>query len=164
MIFTLILPALVEEPPLEISPWIYPTRVSFDQINPDTTCTYISRVAKILSSILLKTRTHFGQGNIEMRSFHFEDWEPSASQSKALHLSLLSFTQSWPRNKGQCDLNITSDFTKYPRDAVVDDSLNPKCSCDIGTQQCPANSFSPPVKEKQVGNNKKFQCKCHQEI
>ena len=29
MIFTLILPALVEEPPLEISPWIYPTRVSF---------------------------------------------------------------------------------------------------------------------------------------
>ena len=28
MIFTLILPALVEEPELEISPWIYPTKVS----------------------------------------------------------------------------------------------------------------------------------------
>ena len=26
MIFTLILPALVEEPELEISPWIYPTK------------------------------------------------------------------------------------------------------------------------------------------
>ena len=37
MIFTLILPALVEEPPLEISPWIYPTRVSSYKINPDTT-------------------------------------------------------------------------------------------------------------------------------
>ena len=56
----------------------------------------------------------------------------------------------WSRNKKQCDLNITSDFTKYPRDAVVDDSLNPRCSCDIGTQQCPANAFYPPVKEKQV--------------
>ena len=30
MVFTLILPALVEEPPLEISPWIYPTKVTAD--------------------------------------------------------------------------------------------------------------------------------------
>ena len=61
------------------------------------------------------------------------------------------------RNKKQCDLNITSDFTKYPRDAVVDDSLNPRCSCDIGTQQCPVDAFYPPVKEKQVENtNKSF--------
>ena len=32
MVFTLILPALVEEPPLEISPWIYPTKVTGGQI------------------------------------------------------------------------------------------------------------------------------------
>ena len=32
----------------------------------------------------------------------------------------------------------------------MDDSLNPQCSCSVGTQQCPADAFYPPVKEKKV--------------
>ena len=41
-------------------------------------------------------------------------------------------------------------WCRYPPNSSANDLLNPPCSCSVGTQICPDNSFYPPVKQRMV--------------
>ena len=56
----------------------------------------------------------------------------------------------------ECDLSLLKGFPAYPRNVTINDDLNEACTCQVGTQVCPANSFFPPPREKKVSGQIKF--------
>jgi len=118
MVFTLILPALEEEPPLEITPWIYPTKGG-----PNT--------------------VFFSVDNEKAY------W---AKRYRDQLLSFNGFGTKCVENEDLCDPAYEDHFSKYPANVSVNDDNNPPCSCSIGSQVCPVNSFYPPPKEKKISS------------
>jgi len=111
MIFTLILPALVEEPELEITPWMYPGKGG-----PNT--------------------VFFANDN--KRSY----W-PRRYQDELLSKNGFG-TKCLAKSSDTCDMNLHTDkFPAYPLNVTINDALNEDCSCEVGTQVCPAKGFYP---------------------
>ena len=48
------------------------------------------------------------------------------------------------RSSDTCDMNLHTDkFPAYPLNVTINDALNEDCSCEVGTQVCPAKGFYP---------------------
>jgi len=111
MIFTLILPALVEEPELEITPWMYPGKGG-----PNTVF----------------------YANDNKRSYWPRRYKDELFSENGFGTKCLAKT------KDQCEMDLLTDkFPEYSFNVTINDDLNEGCSCQIGTQVCPAKSFSP---------------------
>ena len=75
----------------------------------------------------------------------------SVSQSK--EISPINQVQCYHNlyfRSDECDLSLLKGFPSYPRNVTINDDLNEDCSCQVGTQVCPANSFLPLPLEKKV--------------
>ena len=82
MCMTLILPGLEEEPPLEMSPWIYPTKVfSTKSVQPICKPTF-PRVGRIHFSLRMTTRSQTGHSDMQTPSCHRQGSAQSASMGE----------------------------------------------------------------------------------
>ena len=106
LVFSLVLPGLVEEPPLQVSPWLYPTRGG-----PNTI-------------------------------FYSKESNPGAPWA-ARYTRQLRSGPGWGARCGQGVGEVCQAAPAPPPRSPVDDSLQPDCSCVVGTQVCPVDSFSP---------------------
>ena len=76
---------------------------------------------------------------------------PSVSQSKDIsRTNLAQCYHNLHFRSDECDFSLLKGFPSYPRNVTINDDLNGDCSCQVGTQVCPANSFLPPPLEKKV--------------
>jgi len=111
MIFTLILPALVEEPELEITPWIYPGKG--------------------------------GPNTVFFANDNKKTYWPKRYTDELVSENGFG-TKCLAKTRDKCDMSLlTTKFPKYPYSTTINDEENEPCSCEVGTQVCPAKSFSP---------------------
>ena len=75
----------------------------------------------------------------------------NVSQSKEFSpISLAQCYHNLHFRRDQCDSSLLKGFPPYPGNVTINDDLNEDCTCQVGTQVCPANSFFPPPREKKV--------------
>ena len=151
MVFTLVTPGLVEEPELEMSPWIYPSKVSSERFKYISYNFLLFREDPTLSSSLWTMRNPCGGDSTRSSSCLPLVSGPSVSQSKDIsRINLAQCYHNLHFRSDECDFSLLKGFPSYPRNVTINDDLNGDCSCQVGTQVCPANSFLPPPLEKKV--------------
>ena len=151
MTFTLIVPGLVEEPQLEIQPWLYPSKVSFTKIFQISSVTLNTYPGWSEHRLLLPGRREVRLGKALQGPALVFFWvrHEVCLQVRGIFLVSRSTVYSF-LSAETCDSSLVGRFPPYPPNVTINDQLNEDCSCQVGTQVCPANSFSPPPLQKKV--------------